>query len=147
MRATLCSLAKRGWGPGMKAWGFGVLLGSIMAAIVGPSEVMGQAATNFGSNSGVTCPGDNVICNGSINFLTTELFFEPETPAQSLKERGLQRWFGRGTGKRAGLPYVLHQQRVVHPPSNLQRCHAAPAAGAPFELQSAIRFRRPNAGP
>jgi len=26
-----------------------------------------------------------VICNGSINFLTTELFFEPETPAQSLK--------------------------------------------------------------
>jgi cytochrome c peroxidase len=27
-----------------------------------------------------------VICNGSINFLTTELFFEPETPAFSLKK-------------------------------------------------------------
>jgi cytochrome c peroxidase len=28
---------------------------------------------------------DNVVCNGSINFLTTELFFEPETPFSSLK--------------------------------------------------------------
>ncbi len=27
----------------------------------------------------------NVICNGSTNFLTTELFFEPEVPFQSLK--------------------------------------------------------------
>ena len=45
-----------------------------------------QQATVFGSASGVTCPADNVICNGSINFLTTELFFEPETPFTSLKE-------------------------------------------------------------
>src|SRR4030081_2260398 len=44
------------------------------------------AVTNFGSNSGIACPGGNVICNGSINFLTTELFFEPETPAQGLKD-------------------------------------------------------------
>ncbi len=50
-----------------------------------PSLAMAQQPTNFGSASGVPCPGGNVICNGSINFLTTELFFEPETPAQSLK--------------------------------------------------------------
>jgi cytochrome c peroxidase len=86
MRTTLCSLAERCSGPGVKAWGLGVLLGSIMAAIIVPSEVIAQAVTNFGSNSGVTCPGGNVICNGSINFLTTELFFEPETPAQGLKD-------------------------------------------------------------
>lgn len=47
---------------------------------------MGQQTTTFGSASAVSCPGGNVICNGSINFLTTELFFEPETPPQSLKE-------------------------------------------------------------
>jgi cytochrome c peroxidase len=69
-----------------------------MAAIIVPSEVIAQAVTNFGSASGVPCPsGDptnalagagkgSVICNGSINFLTTELFFEPETPAQGLKD-------------------------------------------------------------
>jgi cytochrome c peroxidase len=51
-----------------------------------PSPAFGQAATTFGSNSGITCPGGNVICNGSINFLTTELFFEPETPPQTLKD-------------------------------------------------------------
>src|ERR1043166_9456364 len=45
-----------------------------------------QQATTFGSSSGVSCPSGNVICNGSINFLTTELFFEPETPFTSLKE-------------------------------------------------------------
>lgn len=49
------------------------------------SPMMAQQPTNFGSASGVTCPGGNVICNGSINFLTTELFFEPETPPASLK--------------------------------------------------------------
>src|SRR5712671_501405 len=56
-----------------------------------PSPAVAQQPTNFGSASGVTCPGGNVICNGSINFLTTELFFEPETPAQSLKE-GASTW-------------------------------------------------------
>ncbi|APR82559.1 Methylamine utilization protein mauG [Minicystis rosea] len=48
-----------------------------------------QQATTFGSASGVTCPPGNVICNGSVNFLTTELFFEPETPFSSLKETAL----------------------------------------------------------
>jgi cytochrome c peroxidase len=57
-----------------------------LAVILTPSPAAGQAATNFGSNSGVTCPGGNIICNGSINFLTTELFFEPETPPQGLKD-------------------------------------------------------------
>jgi len=57
-----------------------------MAAIIVPSEVMGQAVTTFGSASGVSCPAGNIICNGSINFLTTELFFEPETPTQGLKD-------------------------------------------------------------
>jgi cytochrome c peroxidase len=57
-----------------------------LAVILTPSPATGQAATNFGSASGVNCPGGNVICNGSINFLTTELFFEPETPAQGLKD-------------------------------------------------------------
>jgi cytochrome c peroxidase len=89
MRTTLCSLAEKGWGLGV--------LALILAAIIGPSAVMGQAVTNFGSNSGVPCPGgdpkttpssaaNNIICNGSINFLTTELFFEPETPSQGLKD-------------------------------------------------------------
>jgi cytochrome c peroxidase len=57
-----------------------------LAVIFTTSPAAGQANTNFGSNSGVPCPEGNVICNGSINFLTTELFFEPETPASSLKE-------------------------------------------------------------
>src|SRR6267143_5546185 len=57
-----------------------------LVVILTPSPAMAQAVTNFGSNSGVTCPGGNIICNGSINFLTTELFFEPETPAFSLKK-------------------------------------------------------------
>ena len=51
-----------------------------------PMAAMAQQPTTFGSNSGVPCPEGNVLCNGSINFLTTELFFEPETPAASLKE-------------------------------------------------------------
>jgi cytochrome c peroxidase len=50
------------------------------------TPAMAQQPTTFGSASGVVCPGGNVICNGSINFLTTELFFEPETPAFSLKK-------------------------------------------------------------
>ena len=83
MRTTLRSLAEKGWGLGV--------LALVLAVIIGPSAVMGQQATNFGSASGVRCPGGNVICNGSINFLTTELFFEPETPAQSLKE-GATTW-------------------------------------------------------
>ena len=83
MRTTLRSLAEKGWGLGVLAF--------ILAVIIGPAAVMGQQATNFGSASGVTCPSGNVICNGSINFLTTELFFEPETPAQSLKE-GASTW-------------------------------------------------------
>jgi len=40
----------------------------------------------FGSASGITCPGGNVICNGSVNYLSTELFFEPEVPFVSLKK-------------------------------------------------------------
>src|SRR5260370_8305858 len=62
------------------------LVAVAVAVTLRPSPAMGQAATNFGSNSGVTCPGGNIICNGSINFLTTELFFEPETPSQGLKD-------------------------------------------------------------
>ncbi len=51
-----------------------------------PLPAAAQQPTTFGSASGVVCPGGNVICNGSINFLTTELFFEPETPSFSLKK-------------------------------------------------------------
>jgi cytochrome c peroxidase len=57
-----------------------------LAVILTPSPMMAQQPTNFGSASGVGCPNGNVICNGSINFLTQELFFEPEVPAQSLKK-------------------------------------------------------------
>ena len=57
---------------------------SLLATVFAASAIA-QQPTTFGSASGVPCPGGNVICNGSINFLTTELFFEPETPAQSLK--------------------------------------------------------------
>ena len=78
MRTTFRSLATDGWGLGALAY--------ILVALLGPSSALGQAATNFGSASGVTCPGGNIICNGSINFLTTELFFEPETPSQGLKD-------------------------------------------------------------
>src|SRR5260370_31167712 len=63
-----------------------LLVAVAVAVTLTPSPAMAQATTNFGSNSGVTCPGGNIICNGSINFLTTELFFEPETPAQGLKD-------------------------------------------------------------
>jgi cytochrome c peroxidase len=63
-----------------------VLLLFLLAAAFAASPAMAQQPTNFGSASGVPCPGGNVICNGSINWLTTELFFEPETPGQSLKE-------------------------------------------------------------
>ncbi len=62
-----------------------------LVVILTPSPAFAQQRTTFGSASGVACPGGNVICNGSINFLTTELFFEPETPAQSLKE-GASTW-------------------------------------------------------
>ncbi len=57
-----------------------------LAASFTPSPATAQQPTTFGSASGVSCPGGNVLCNGSINFMTTELFFEPETPAQSLKK-------------------------------------------------------------
>jgi cytochrome c peroxidase len=44
----------------------------------------------FGSASGVTCPGGTgqggVICLGSVNYMATELFFEPEVPFVSLKK-------------------------------------------------------------
>jgi cytochrome c peroxidase len=62
-----------------------------LVVVLTPSPALAQQPTNFGSNSGVTCPGGNVICNGSINFLTTELFFEPETPSFSLKS-GAPTW-------------------------------------------------------
>jgi len=63
-----------------------LLVAVALVVILTPSPALAQQPTTFGSASGVPCPGGNVICNGSINFLTTELFFEPETPAQSLKE-------------------------------------------------------------
>ena len=63
-----------------------LLVAVALAVTLAPSPSMAQQATNFGSASGVTCPVGNIICNGSINFLTTELFFEPETPAQGLKD-------------------------------------------------------------
>jgi hypothetical protein len=60
-----------------------------LAFLVGVLALLPLAAiaqATFGSGSGVSCPGGNVICNGSTNYLSTELFFEPETPFQSLKE-------------------------------------------------------------
>jgi cytochrome c peroxidase len=77
MRATPCQPLKLG--PVF------LFLAFALAAIFVPFPAIAQQPTNFGSASGITCPGGNVICNGSINFLTTELFFEPETPAESLK--------------------------------------------------------------
>jgi cytochrome c peroxidase len=82
MDASFRSMAGEGCG------GLGVLA-FILAAILGPSSSVGQQPTTFGSASGVTCPGGNVLCNGSINFMTTELFFEPETPPFTLKEGNL----------------------------------------------------------
>src|SRR5689334_22773800 len=70
----------------LKAWLTLCFVAIALAVILTPSPAVGQAATVFGSNSGVSCPAGNIICNGSINFLTTELFFEPETPAQGLKD-------------------------------------------------------------
>src|SRR5690348_16225 len=63
-----------------------LFLAFALIVVLSPSAAVAQQPTNFGSASGVSCPNGNVICNGSVNFLTTELFFEPETPAQSLKE-------------------------------------------------------------
>jgi cytochrome c peroxidase len=57
-----------------------------LAAILAPVPAVAQQATTFGSASGVNCPGGNVICNGSVNFNVNELFFEPETPAEGLKD-------------------------------------------------------------
>jgi Di-haem cytochrome c peroxidase len=62
-----------------------------IALVFATPLLVAQAPTTFGSASGVTCPGGNVLCNGSINFMTTELFFEPETPPFSLK-RGNVTW-------------------------------------------------------
>jgi len=78
MRSLCCQPSKAG----MTLY----LLVISFAVILTPSPAAGQALTNFGSNSGVVCPGGNVICNGSQNFLTAELFFEPETPPQGLKD-------------------------------------------------------------
>jgi hypothetical protein len=68
-----------------------LLVAFALAVTLAPAPAMAQQATTFGSNSGIACPSTvagpgSIICNGSINFLTTELFFEPETPAQGLKE-------------------------------------------------------------
>src|SRR5258708_7230925 len=75
-------------GPSLRAaWVVSLYIGaaSTLARLV-PSIGFTQAVTKFGSDSGVPCPNGNVICNGSLNFLTTELFFEPETPPQGLKD-------------------------------------------------------------
>src|SRR6266851_4437024 len=56
-------------------------------ATFAPSPAMAQNAV-FSSASGVSCPGgapsDYVICNKSINTTPPKVFFEPETPCQSL---------------------------------------------------------------
>src|SRR5437660_10303497 len=78
MRASICQLFKAA---------MTLFFMAIVATIcLSPVPAVAQQPTTFGSASGVPCPDGNVICNGSINFLTTELFFEPETPPQSLKE-------------------------------------------------------------
>jgi cytochrome c peroxidase len=51
-----------------------------MAAVAQAIELPIQAACRE------RYPGANVICNGSTNFLWTELFFEPEVPFVSLKK-------------------------------------------------------------
>jgi cytochrome c peroxidase len=66
-----------------------LLVAITLVVILTPSPAVAQQPTTFGSASGVTCPGGNVLCNGSINFMTTELFFEPETPPASLKDGNL----------------------------------------------------------
>src|SRR5260370_3903421 len=102
-----------------------VLLLVSVALVIGltPSPARAQAATNFGSASGVTCPGGNIICNGSINFLTTELFFEPEPPAQGLKE-ALVTW--------NEVEYLLGNPNVTggngHRPKTRPLRHDAPRA-------------------
>src|SRR5262245_2841421 len=60
-----------------------VLLAVMLAFVAWPATAQ---MSMFGSCSGVTCPGGNVICNGSVNYLITELFFEPEVPFVSLKK-------------------------------------------------------------
>jgi cytochrome c peroxidase len=82
----------------------GIALLALGFAFLLPKAAMAQQATNFGSSSGVACPGGNVMCNGSINFLTTELFFEPETPFASLKE-GPPTW--NETEQLLDNPYVV----------------------------------------
>src|ERR1700739_2579923 len=81
MRAWICQLFKAT---------LGLLFVALALAIcLSPVPATAQQPTTFGSASDITCPDDNtsnvVIVNGSTNFLTTELFFEPETPPQSLK--------------------------------------------------------------
>lgn len=66
-----------------------LLVAVTLAVILIPLPALAQQPTTFGSASGVTCPGGNILCNGSINFMTTELFFEPETPPSTLKEGNL----------------------------------------------------------
>src|SRR5215831_6802204 len=83
-RAMVRTVRRYGWKAALLPLTVGAL-----AAIVAAGVATAQQATTSGSASDVACPGGNVICNGSINFLTTELFFEPETPFASLKETAL----------------------------------------------------------
>jgi cytochrome c peroxidase len=77
MRAAICQLFKAA----MTLF----FVAIVVTICLSPVTAAAQQPTTFGSNSGVECPAGNVICNGSINFLTAELFFEPETPPESLK--------------------------------------------------------------
>ncbi|TMB09847.1 MAG: hypothetical protein E6J65_28525, partial [Deltaproteobacteria bacterium] len=109
-----------------------------------PVAAMAQAPTEFGSSSGITresagCDNGNIICNGSINFLTAELFFEPETPFSSLKggpptwnevEQLLDNPYGVTTG--------CSDSAGVLPPND---------QGFPSYCTNASFIRRPSFGP